>query len=518
MEYGVETGPEVDESRAELYRQLSDIAQLRGIYELVQWYEITQAPEGAGASVGAKLGYLALKKQEGQVNLAPILAELRQPAIFDSLSEEDRAIIRAAEPTVARATQIPAELIEEKESLLGEVPKALNSAKKADDFELLSPDLKKMVDVVRRQGLSLRPDRPYDALLEDYEPGLTAEKLDELFKPLADATQDLVRQAAQFEAPKLAFGEGVEFPIEKQQVMLSEIAQDAGFDFTRGALDSGNQTGTAAFHPDDVRIVIDQSDFDKKDPVKAVYALMHELGHGLYEQGLPVDLYRTPLGEPASTAIHESQSRLWENHVAKSRPFVNYLFSKLQEHFGDDIMFTSDELYIWVNRVEPGPKRVEADELTYPLHIIIRYELERDLIRGDLAVEALPQAWNQKTAEYLGQTVESDLEGVLQDPHWAWGEFGYFPTYALGDLYAAQLYAAAKHEITDLEAGYAQGNFAPLKQWLSTAIYQPGKRYTPEQLIERSTGSPPSPKALMTHLESKLNILAQKPTIIQYAS
>jgi carboxypeptidase Taq len=255
-------------------------------------------------------------------------------------------------------------------------------------------------------------------------------------------------------------------------------------------------------HPTDVRIT---TRYNESDFWVALGSTIHETGHALYEQGLPPDEHGTPLGEAASLGIHESQSRTWENFVGRSRQFVAFLYPKLVEHFGE-LKFSEEVLYLWLNRVQPTPIRVESDEVTYNLHIVIRYELEKALIEGQLAVADLPSAWNEKIKKYLGLEIKNDAEGVLQDVHWSHGSFGYFPTYTLGNLYAAQFFETAKKATAGMEEGFAKGDFSPLLGWQRENIHRHGRRYHADELIEKATGEALNAGYLLKHLEEKTKL------------
>jgi carboxypeptidase Taq len=278
-----------------------------------------------------------------------------------------------------------------------------------------------------------------------------------------------------------------------------------GFDFERGRIDPTVHPFCSGSHPGDVRIT---TRYAKDKFFDALGSTMHEAGHGLYEQGLPVEHNGTPLGNAVSLGIHESQSRMWENFVGRSRPFWKWCLPELQKAFGDAISHvTLDDAYQGMNLVRPDFIRVEADEATYNLHIMVRFELERALMSGDLAPADLPHEWNRRYKEYLGVDVPDDARGCLQDVHWSAGLLGYFPTYTLGNLYAAQLFEKALEDIPDLYDSFAEGDFSPLKTWLNTNVHEHGSRYLPAELCERVTGKPLGAEPLLRHLNDQLRPL-----------
>ena len=291
------------------------------------------------------------------------------------------------------------------------------------------------------------------------------------------------------------------YPVDRQKVFVEAAASALGLDFHRGRLDVAAHPFCTGIGPGDTRIT---ARYDEHQFGDAFFGVLHEVGHGLYEQGLPAEHFGTPLGEAASLGVHESQSRLWENAVGRGRPFWIYWFSVAKRVFHEALRDVSLDAFLTaVNHVRPSLIRVQADEVTYNLHIIIRFELEQALLSGDLPVGELPSAWNQKYRELLGMEPGRDAEGCLQDIHWSAGLVGYFPTYTLGNIYAAQLFARAKTDLAGLDESLERGQSADLLSWLRTAVHQHGQHYRPQTLIERATGSPPDPSYLVTALRQK---------------
>lgn len=338
-----------------------------------------------------------------------------------------------------------------------------------------------------------------NALLDQYEPGLTSEKIQGLFGPLAKELSTLVKQAAAKKQPNLP---PAIYDLSAQKQLSIEIAKALGYDLGAGRIDISPHPFTVDFHPTDVRIT---TRYNEHDFWESLSSTIHETGHALYQQGLLVKDFGTPLCEPVSLGIHESQSRIWENFVGKSKDFTGYLYPLLERYFGKKIIhYSSEELYQWLNRVRPHFIRVESDEVTYNLHIVLRFEIEKELIEGKLKAADVPALWNQKMKDYLGLVVPSDAQGCLQDIHWSHGTFGYFPTYTLGNLYAAQLYQKIKKDIPGLERAFLKGDFSQFLAWLRREIHVHGRRYQPEELLERATGEPLNPRYLIEHLKTKV--------------
>ena len=381
-------------------------------------------------------------------------------------------------------------------------------ARAASDFKRFAPWLAKLVALLRKQadcyGYAAGGE-PWDALADLYEPGCTAAYVAGVFDPLRPRLQKLVADlAASKRGPSNAFNDFF-VPIERQEALSRFVAERIGFDFNRGRLDRSTHPFCGGTHCNDVRMT---TRYNERCVNDALGSTMHESGHAIYEQGLPFARIGTPLGESVSLGIHESQSRMWENQVGRSRAFWAWLAPQLPAVIGTESSgFSLDELYGAANIVEPGFIRVEADEATYNLHVMVRFQIERAVIKGDLEVEGIPSVWNRLYKELLGLDVPDDRRGCLQDIHWSMGAMGYFPTYTLGNLYASQLFEAACAEMPGLVDGFARGEFTPLREWLNRNIHAHGRRYSPSELVQRVTGKPLSAEPLMRHLEGKLRPL-----------
>ncbi len=407
-----------------------------------------------------------------------------------------------------RATKLPGDLVEERARTGAVAKHEWAEARKAADFSRFAPWLERNLALARRTAECYgwpSDGEPWDALADGYEPGMTARQIETVFTPLRDRLQGLVTElAAAPRRPSTAFRE-VELPVEQQRAFVRFVAEAIGFDFDRGRVDESTHPFCSGMHPGDVRMT---TRFGPRDVGDALGSTMHESGHGIYEQGLPSAHADTPLGSAVSLGIHESQSRMWENQVGRSEAFWRWCYPKLRAFFGDAVAHLDfEDVYGGMNLVEPGFIRVEADEATYNLHIMIRFELERALMSGDLDAADVPTEWNSRYAEYLGIEVPDDARGCLQDIHWSMGAFGYFPTYTLGNLYCAQLFEKAQDEIPGLHEDFAEGDFSALKAWLNGNIHAHGSRFRPAELCERITGEPLSADPLLRHLEGKLRPL-----------
>ena len=345
-------------------------------------------------------------------------------------------------------------------------------------------------------------DDRYDALLDEYEPGAKTSEvvavLEALRNELVPFVEAIQNSPVQPDTSILKRA----FPVEAQRKLAMEASSKIGFEYQRGRLDVTHHPFCTEMGPNDCRIT---TRYDERFFSSAFFGTLHEAGHGIYEQGLPEESYGLPPGKYCSLGIHESQSRLWENLVGRRRSFWEYFYPRAQELFRDALGDVSlDSFYQAINAVAPSLIRVEADEATYNLHIIIRFELEREVINDELDTDDLPDAWNEKYRSYLGISPSSDANGVLQDVHWSAGLVGYFPTYSLGNLFAAQFYSAANNDLGSLDAQFRSGEFYPLKQWLNEKIHQKGQCYSALELGKLVTGEPISQHRLMEHLRSKL--------------
>jgi carboxypeptidase Taq len=420
----------------------------------------------------------------------------------------EAALVRELRRDYDRDTKLPAALVEELASVSSSAQHEWAEARKASDFNRFRPWLERLVHLNREKARCYgipAGGETWDALADGYEPGCRAADVERVFRPLREQLTGFIdRLMASPTKPSNRFNETA-IPIELQERFVRMVAEAIGFDFTRGRLDRSTHPFCGGSHCNDVRMTTRYLETCVND---ALGSTMHEAGHGMYEQGLPSAWIGTPLGQAVSLGIHESQSRLWENQVGRSHAFWTWAAPKLPEWLGGSARgFSLDELYGAANIVERGFIRVEADEATYNLHVMVRFEIERKLIGGQMEVADLPSTWNRLYREIVGVEVPDDRRGCLQDVHWSMGAFGYFPTYTLGTLYAAQFFEAASKSMPGLEEGIARGEFKPLLAWLNTNIHAHGRRYLPGELCERVTGKPLSSEPYLAYLKGKLSPL-----------
>ncbi len=491
------------------FEQLCDhareTAKLESIKELIEWDERTNMPPAAGEYRAEQIAYLSrlVHQRKTDTRIRDWLAELADDPIAADVHSDAGTTIRQLRREFDQLTKLPTSLVEELTRLAVLGQQAWVEAREQDDFGRFQPLLENIVQLKQQEAEALGyEESPYDALLDQYEPhaktsevAATLEGLREALVPLIAA----IRESGQ-QAPVDILHRN--YPIDQQATFGRAAAEAIGFDFTAGRLDITHHPFCTGVGPRDSRIT---TRYDENFVASALFGTLHEAGHGIYDQGLRTEQYGLPPGSYVSLGIHESQSRMWENFVGRSRAFWQHFFPTAQAAFPDALSGVSlDEFFFAVNGVSPSLIRVEADEATYNLHIIIRFELEQALVSGDLRVADLPQAWNEKYQTYLGIAPPSNADGVLQDIHWSAALFGYFPTYSLGNLYAAQFFDKADQELGGLQSQFAQGEFAPLKQWLNENIHQPGQCYTATELLEKTVGAPLHHDALMQHLQAKL--------------
>lgn len=486
-----------------LLAQMKEISALAQVGGLLSWDQETMMPPAAAAARAEQSA-----AQAGVIHekfTAPGVGEwLRELAAApEKLSEDERVCVREWLRDYDKATKLPGELVRELASTASLAQEAWVKARKASDFSAFAPWLAKTIDLKRRQAKAYGyQGSPYDALLDDYEPGATVAKLDPLFEELR---RGLVPIAAAIRNSKAAIDATLlmrRYPEAKQEALAREVMGRLGVDENATRLDRSAHPFCAGIaSPFDVRLT---TRYDERWLPGSLYGVIHESGHALYDLGLDTKHAGTPLAEPVSLGIHESQSRFWENIVGRSRPFLRFLLPRLKRRFPRELRGAGVEaLYRAVNRVAPSCIRVEADEVTYNLHVVLRYEIEKGLLAGELAVPELPSLWTEKMKALLGVRPKNNAEGVLQDVHWSSGLVGYFPTYTLGNLCAAQLWSAMRKDIRGAEGRIARGEFAPILSWLHEHIHRHGRRYDSAELIRRATGEEPDARHFLAYLREK---------------
>ncbi len=483
---------------------VNEIHDLQATQALLSWDLETYMPEKGSPLRAKQLATLA--KLSHNLMTSPEMEDhlrtLRQPGVLDKLDTMSQALVREVGRVFDKSKKIPIELLQEMVETTAEAHKTWVEARANKNFKQFEPVLRKIISLNQRyaeaQGYA---DSPYDALLDEYEPGLTVKQLDPLFAKLKAEIVPLIKaiQGSGY-TPETSFISDGFFPAEKQLAFSTLVLRDMGFDFEAGRLDLSAHPFSSGVGSLDVRLT---TRVDERDVFSALSSSMHEGGHGMYEQGVNPALNRTPLAEGTSLGIHESQSRLWENQVGRSRAFWQHYFPKLQEAFPELQAVDAETFYHGINRVRSSFIRVESDEVTYNLHILLRYEIEKALIEGTMKVDEVPDAWASKMQEYLGITPANDAEGALQDIHWSHGSFGYFPTYTLGNLYSAQFFNTAKAQLNDLEKQIEQGNLSGLKHWLNKEVHAVGKMESAGTIVQRVTGEPLNAKYFVDYLWQK---------------
>ena len=463
------------------------------------WDQQVMMPEGGTPARSKQLS--ALSSVHHDMVTADETGELLDELDDADLTEEQAAVVREVRREYERADAVPVELVEEISETGSEALQAWEEAKAEDEFETFAPYLQKHVELKREYAEHIDPDRdPYEVLFEEFEPCLSMERAESILTELREALVPMIGEIRESDVDLAVDTFEGTFPEDEQEALSREALELVGYDFDRGRLDVSSHPFTAG-NQFDCRVT---TRFDEEDPLGAVGSTIHEFGHAQYNLGLPQDHFGTPLGESRDLSVHESQPRLWENHVGRSEAFWQEFLPVFQEHFPQTEDATVREAYEAFNQVyEDNFIRVEADELTYHLHIVIRFEIERDLIRGDLDVEDVPEVWNDKYEEYLGIRPDTDSEGCLQDIHWSHGNFGYFPTYSLGSVMAAQLFDAAEDDIDDLDGKIADAEFGDLHDWLGENVHRHGSRYETNELVVRATGEDFSADAFLDYVDEK---------------
>jgi carboxypeptidase Taq len=489
----------MSESLNLFYDKTRRILDLSLAQQALEWdQEVIMPPKGLQQRAH-QLSALASAVHDGLTDpaLGDLIGKLEADPGLDDLA---RADVREARRSFDRAAKIPGRLVAERVEACSLAQAAWEQAKPRNDFAAFRPHLERVVALTRELADALGGGNRYDALLEDYEPGMTEARLRVIFDDLKVRLVPLlaaIRGAGRSPDPAIL---SRRFPEQGQRAFCLRLLGDMGFDLEGGRFDvSAHPFTTGTLH--DVRLT---TRYQEDHLPGAVFGTIHEGGHGLYEQGLDPDRFRDPAGQACSMGLHESQSRLWENLIGRSRAFWSHYFEPLRAACPgvlDDV--SSEAFYAAVNAVAPSLIRIEADEATYNLHIILRFDLESDLVAGRIEVRDLPALWRSKMKEYLGIEPDEDRLGVLQDIHWAGGLIGYFPTYALGNLYGAQFLEAMRRDLPDLDQRVARGDLGPAKDWLNRNIHVHGKRWSAEELCRRVTGQPLSAEPLMRHLQAK---------------
>ncbi|MFQ5490646.1 MAG: carboxypeptidase M32 [Phycisphaerae bacterium] len=484
-----------------LLERIRDIGRLGAVEELLDWDQETYMPEKGAEGRAESLALIAAITHDRRTSaeIGDLLAELDAGVETDPARATN---IRETRRLYDRAVKVPTELVKEITHTSSLAKQAWQQARAESKFELFAPLLSKLLDLKRAQADHIGyDDEPYDALMDEFEPGVRTVEVADIFAELRQQLAPLVRALADAtHKPDFSILQR-HYPRAGQEAMGRKFAELMGFDFQAGRLDVAVHPFCLSMSSTDVRLT---TRYDEHYMPCAIFGVMHEAGHGLYEQGLDSAHRFTPMGQAVSLGIHESQSRLWENMVGRSRPFWEGRYGYACELFPDALTGVPlDDFYAAINTVQPSLIRVEADEVTYNLHIVLRFEIERALLNATLDVADLPEAWNQAMTDLVGITPKNNAEGCLQDIHWSLGAFGYFPTYALGNLYSAQFFAAARTALDNLDDQIRRGQLLPLRDWLGDNIHRQGMRYRAGELCERVTGQPLSADAFVNYVNAK---------------
>ena len=485
-----------------------EISLLSSCASLLGWDEQTYMPRGGAEHRSAQMALLAgmVHEKATDPHIGDWLTQAEQAGSGADPDSDQAVNVREWRRSYDRATKLPKRLVEELARATSLGQQNWVEARTARNYAQFQPVFETILNLKREEAACLGTGpADYDALLDDYEPGAKAADLAPLFETLRQGLVPLI--VAISDAPRKPDSGVLErdYPVDRQQVFGELIAAQFGFDFERGRLDVTAHPFCTEIGPGDCRIT---TRYNPRDFSDAFFGILHETGHALYEQGLIPANHGTPMGEAVSLGVHESQSRLWENAVGRSREFWNYAFPPAKRVFRDALHDVSQEQFLFaINEVKPSLIRVQADEVTYSLHIIIRFELERALLAGDLATSDLPGAWSEKYQSYLNVTPANDAEGCLQDIHWSAGLFGYFPTYTLGNVFSAQLYEQAKLDLGHLPRQIERGEFAGLLGWMRAKIHRHGKRWRSAELVQHATGVKPDPRPFLNSLKTKFGEL-----------
>lgn len=489
----------------ELVRRMGELRDFAGVVGLLTWDQETFMPAGSAGSRASQLSAMQALVHERVID--PRLGELLAAAAADTSADEDRtAMVRNLTRERERAVRVPADLVRELAVTQSRAVEAWRAARSDGRFATFQPHLERLVELRRQQADAIGHDgERYDALLEGHEPGMRVARLEPLFAELESQLVPIVAKLTEVKDQAGWDYGALRFPVEPQWDFTMYLLREMGFDLNRGRQDKSTHPFTDGIHVDDVRLT---TRLTEDNPFQAFFSTIHEGGHGLYEQNLPKELARTPVGTAASMGLHESQSRLWENMIGRSLAFWRRHLPELRRLFPTQLEGVAPEaLYAAVNRVRRSPIRVDADEVTYNLHILVRFQLELAMLRGELKVADLPAAWNERMRDRIGITPKDDREGVLQDIHWAWAEFGYFPTYTLGNLYAAILHRSLDRDLGGVDRAVEAGRLTDVRDWLAAKVHGVGHRWDAEEIVERATGERLSAAPFLAYVRAKYGAL-----------
>ena len=491
----------MSEKLEQLKERLGEVADIGRAASVLGWDQQVNMPPGGNEARGQQLATLSKIAQEKFISdeVGSLIDDLKHE--LNGADTDEAALVRVASRNYEKSRRVPPSFIAEQAIVTSKAFEAWVEARSKSDFSIFRPHLEKVVELVHKYISFFPPgEHPYDTLLDDFEPGMKTAEVQEIFDGLRPRQVKLIKAIASSKQVK------DDFLLKKfNEKKLNDFGVDVitrfGYDWTRGRQDKAPHPFQESFSVNDVRIT---TRYEVENPLAMLFSTMHEAGHALYEQGINPSYERTPLAGGTSLAVHESQSRMWENLVGRSLPFWEHFYPSFKKTFSSQLDGVNlKSFYKAINKVEPSLIRVNADEATYNLHIMLRLELEIGMVEGTLAVKDLPEIWNAKMHEYLGITPPDDAGGVLQDIHWSGGAIGYFSTYALGNLVSAQLWEKINKEIRNLDDQIRKGDFSELLAWLRKNVHQHGQKYEPQKLVESVTGSRISPQPYVRYLTKK---------------
>ena len=493
----------MSEKLEQLKSLLAEVADLNAVQGLLGWDQQTYMPKGGGEARGnqlATIGKISHQKFTSD-EIGTLLGDLEKEFEGADSESDDLRLLKLTRHEYDRATRVPSDFVAEFAVVTSKAFEAWNEARGRSDFSIFQPHLEKVVELNQRYVTFFPPaDHPYDVLLDQFERGMKTADVKEIFAALRPQQVELLKAIAEKPQVDDSFLH-IEYDDKMMWDFSEVIATKFGYDWDRGRQDLAAHPFTTEFSINDVRIT---TRFEDDNPTGMLFSTMHEVGHGLYELGSKQEYERTPLAGGASLAVHESQSRMWENLVGRSLPFWEHFYPEFQKLFPEQVGDVDlDTFYKGINKVESSLIRVNADEATYNMHIMLRLELEIGMLEGAIDVKDLPEIWNAKMEKYLDITPPNDAKGVLQDVHWSGGMLGYFSTYALGNLISAQLWEKITEDIPDLSEQLRKGEFGVLLEWLREKIHVHGSKYEPQELVQRVTGSKIDPAPYVRYLKQK---------------
>ncbi len=493
----------MEEKLQELKKLLAEIANLRATSAVLNWDQLVNMPAGAAEDRGEQIATVEeiIHKQSTADELGVLLDDLSAKAGALDADSDDARMVKVAKRHFDKALKVPIDYVSENARVTTVAQSVWEKAKIESNFEVFRPYLEQVVDLRRQYADFFKPwDHVYDPLLDDFEPGMKTAEVQEIFGKLRPMQVGLIKAIAQKPQVEKSFL-NLDYPEKGQLDFGVEVIRQFGYDWNHGRQDKSAHPFTTSFGLNDVRIT---TRFSTDYLPTAMFGTMHECGHALYELGINKKYNRTPLADGASMAVHESQSRMWENLVGRSRAFWKHYFPRLQAIFPSQLgNVNAETFYKAVNAVEPSLIRTESDEATYNLHIMLRLEMEIALMEGSLAVKDAREAWNEKFKAYLGLVPPDDAHGILQDVHWSFGGLGYFPTYALGNLVSVQIWERMQQDIPDIDEQIEAARFDGLLNWLREHVHIFGAKYEPQELMVKVTGSKITPEPYMRYLEAK---------------